>query len=99
MLHLRCNIYANFSMFSGIEEEGGIVKEFEMVASAASRDQADIHDLDASGCYEQEIFFCIDIDNCRLNWGRETLKASVTALSPEKEKVQTWSYWRESLKT
>ena len=67
MPHLRCNIYAYFSMFSGIAEEGGIVKEFEMVASAASRDQADIHGLDAFGCYEQKIFFCIDIDDCRLN--------------------------------
>lgn len=54
-------------MFSGIAEEGGIVKEFEMVASAASRDQADIHDLNASGFYEQEIFFFIGIDDCRLN--------------------------------
>lgn len=67
MLHLRCNIYVNFSMFSGIAEEGGIVIEFEMVASTASRDQANIHDLDAFVCYEQEIFFCIDIDACRLN--------------------------------
>lgn len=54
-------------MFSGIAEEGGVVKEFEMVASAASRDQADIHDLDDFGCYEQEIFFCIGIGDCRLN--------------------------------
>lgn len=53
-------------MSSDVAEEGGIVKEFEMVTSADSRDQADIHDLDASGCYEQEIF-CIGIDNCRLN--------------------------------
>lgn len=66
MLHLRYYIYANFSVFSGIAEEGGIAKEFETVTSADSRDQADIHDLDASGCYEEEIF-CIGINNYRLN--------------------------------